>query len=274
MNVPEAYAACLAIARSHYENFPVASWLVPRQLRRHIAAIYAFARRADDMADEGQLTMQERIDGLELLQSRLRLPDFTDPVDVALSDTITRFTLPLEPFDRLLAAFRSDIGDVHHQTWESVLEYCSCSANPVGELLLRLEYSPNTPPVEAITASNAICSALQITNFLQDLAIDRQRGREYLPLDDNEMLERTYQLYNDGQRVVLYIRSWRLRWEIAATIAGGLTMLDLCAERADRLTRPRLQMRNSLDVIRRLWHIYNQHPPKRSPRLMYQASKS
>lgn len=274
MTIPEAYAACLKIARSHYENFPVASWLVPRRLRGHIAAIYAFARRADDMADEGAYTVQERLEGLEVFQNRLRRPDNADPVDVALSDTITTFSLPLHPFDRLLTAFRSDIGEVRHQSWDSVLTYCSNSANPVGELLLRLDSSPEQPPEEAICASNAICTALQITNFLQDLGIDGERGRQYLPLDDKEIIDRTYQLYREGQCVVKYIKSVRLRWEIVATIAGGITMLDLCAKRTHRYTRPRLRIRDTWHVIRRCWHVYNQHELKRTAHSIFPTFKS
>ena len=260
MTVNDAYADCLAIASSHYENFPVASVLVPAPLRRHIAAIYAFARMADDIADEGILAAEQRREGLDDLRRRLRAPNQEQSIDRALSDTISRFALPLEIFDRLLDAFVSDVDHVHFTSWQHVLDYCHNSANPVGELLLRLDNAPAEPKSVAIAASNDVCTALQVTNFLQDVSIDLMRGRQYLPLPQAEIIERTYALYDRGRAVAEHLRSWRLRWEIRLTIAGGLCMLDLCARRGEAGVRPTLAKRHLPRLIVRLLDVISARP--------------
>jgi hydroxysqualene synthase len=260
MTIEAAYRACLDIARSHYENFPVASWLVPSNLRQPIAAIYAFARRADDVADEGDAGTGERQQVLTAFRQRLREPLADDPVDVALADTIRRFDLPLSVFDRLLDAF---VDDTRHQaftTWDQVMEYCFNSADPVGELLLRLDHAPSSPSEPAISASNAVCTALQITNFLQDAAIDHARGRQYLPLGHEEIIRRTYALFEHGRETLTHLRSRRLRWEVALTIAGGMTTLDLCAARVHQTERPTLGLRHAWHVVRRLTQVMRRLP--------------
>ncbi|MBK6761023.1 MAG: squalene/phytoene synthase family protein [Ignavibacteria bacterium] len=184
ISVDEAYAHCANVARRHYENFPVASVLVPLRMRKHLFAIYAFSRLADDIADEPWTTdTSARIAALDELEQKLvGSSDISeDPVFVALHQTIKEARLPLAPFLRLLTAFKSDVNFVTPTTWEDVLAYCSNSADPVGELFLRLDHNGREPSAEAIACSNAICTALQITNFLQDLGTDLQRGRSYLP---------------------------------------------------------------------------------------------
>lgn len=238
----EAYAHCRQIATSHYENFPVASVLVPSRMRKHLYAIYAFSRKADDIADEGNASVEERLRELEKLRLLLRAESSDDPVLCALLMTIKDCRLPLSLFDRLLDAFESDVSFTPSTSWNQVLAYCHNSADPVGELFLRLDYEGDEPPIDAIMASDRICTALQITNFLQDLSIDIPRGRTYLPLPDAEVINRTRQLFDEGACVVRYARSWRLRMELRAIIYGGRTMLELCARRKDRLTRPRLTM--------------------------------
>lgn len=260
MTIEAAYRTCLEIARSHYENFPVASWLVPADLRRPIAAIYAFARRADDVADEGNADAESRQHMLSAFRERLRRPLADDAVDVALADTMARYHLPLSVFDRLLDAFVDDTQHRAFATWEDVLSYCSNSADPVGELLLRLDHAPEAPSKPALSASNAVCTALQITNFLQDAAIDLERGRQYLPLEHAEIIRRTYALYEHGCNTLRHLRSSRLRWEVAVTIAGGVTMLDLCAARANPAERPALGLRHAWHLLRRLAHVLRRRP--------------
>lgn len=241
LSVDEAYAHCEKVAQSHYENFPVASVLVPLKMRKHLFAIYAFSRLADDIADEPWTTDdQARLDALEIIQQKLlgRADVSNDPVFIALHHTINVAALPLAPFQRLLTAFRSDVSFIAPTSWEDVLSYCSNSADPVGELFLRLDYEGKEPPPDAIAASNAICTALQITNFLQDLGIDLSRGRVYLPLDDAEVIRRTRALFDQGANVVGYVHSWRLRLELRAIIAGGRVMLWMCERRKDRNQRP------------------------------------
>lgn len=244
MTVDEAYRHCATIAEKHYENFPVASLLVPKAMRLHLVAIYAFSRMADDVADEGNAPASERLSALANLRRSLRNASPEDPVFTALATTIHVCHLPLDTFDRLLDAFTQDVEFVAPSTWEDVLEYCSRSANPVGELFLRLAYAGKEPPAKAIDASNHICTALQITNFLQDLNIDLERGRAYLPLPDDEVIRRTRDLFREGSSVVRYVHSWRLKMELWFIIQGGQTMLELCAARTNRLERPTLSVWN------------------------------
>lgn len=240
MTTLQAYKHCEITAHEHYENFPVASLFVPKAMRQHLYAIYAFCRMADDIADEGTDSVSNRLAKLSDLRYWLRNSNWDDPVMVALSDTIRTCRLPLEPFDRLLDAFSQDANFKSPTTWEELLFYCTRSANPVGELFLRLAYNGQVPPAEAIQASNHVCTALQITNFLQDLHIDLERGRSYLPVPDAEAVARTRDMFRQGASVTRYVKSWRLKLELWLIIQGGQTMLELCASRVDRLQRPKL----------------------------------
>jgi hydroxysqualene synthase len=240
MTTHEAYAYCRKVATEHYENFPVVSVLVPRAMRDHLFAIYAFARVADDIADEGSAESSDRVAALLALGHGLRQGVDDDPVMVAVRATIQSCNLPLELFDRLLTAFERDADFQAPESWDDVKEYCHYSANPVGELFLRLAYGTQVPPVEAIAASNDICTALQITNFLQDIGVDLERGRNYIPLSDDETIERTTYLYATGSSVIRFIPSWRLKAELWAIIHGGKTMLYLCSQRTSRTYRPTL----------------------------------
>lgn len=241
----EAYDACQALAQSHYENFPVASRLMPARLRPHIAAIYAFARTADDFADEPGREPAERLKLLAEWRTRLHSPS-REPTFLALHDTIGKFSLPVQLFDDLLDAFMQDVTVHRYESWASVLDYCRRSANPVGRLVLRLSGYNND---ELDRASDAVCTALQLTNFWQDLAIDWERGRLYVPDEiwrshraDPESLNakrmtpewaaalrdsgaRTRQLFADGRPVCDGV-SGRLRYELRATWLGGTRILD------------------------------------------------
>ena len=258
----QAYAACQALAASHYENFPVASRLMPARLRPHVAAIYAFARTADDFADEPGREPEERLrlldewgrrlDGVpvkerppvkECLPGKECLPDM---IFSALADTRERFDLPAELFHDLLSAFKQDVVTTRYASWHDLLDYCRRSANPVGRLVLRLS---GYRDAELDRASDAVCTALQLTNFWQDLAIDWPRGRLYVPQDvwraagaDPAALDRgqitpewtaamracgqhTRRLFTDGRPVCDGV-SGRLRYELRATWLGGSRILD------------------------------------------------
>src|SRR4029077_11998188 len=156
-------------ARSHYENFPVASRLLPARMRPHVAAIYAFARLADDMADEGSRPAAERIADLYAWGARLdgALAGAVDDgpnghVFLALADTLRAFGLPPGLFHDLLSAFRQDVTVTRYPSWDSLMEYCRLSANPVGRLVLRVA---GVDRAEVDAASDAVCSALQLPNF-------------------------------------------------------------------------------------------------------------
>ena len=242
-----AYEHCARIATSHYENFPVASVLVPLRMRKHLFAFYAFSRTADDVADEPWTTsVDARLEALDQLERAVTDPTLPsdNPVIIAVRASLRDCNIPALPLLRLLEAFRRDVRFVAPSTWEDVLTYCTYSANPVGELFLRLDHGQRDVPASTLAASDAICTALQITNFLQDLSIDLARGRSYLPVPLTEVVERTRQLYAQGRSVVHAATSLRLRLELRAIIAGGETMLELCARRSDIHIRPTLSLRH------------------------------
>ena len=176
----DAYAYCLRIAREHYENFPVASLLVPKRLRKHIAAIYAFARYADDLADEGDVDSSDRLDALRDWREKLET-DTDHPIFMALRNTIHAYTLPIGLFHDLLDAFEQDAVRSEYETFGEVESYCTKSANPIGRLLLHLFRCANP---DTLPASDALCTGLQLTNFWQDITIDAQKPRIYLPMED------------------------------------------------------------------------------------------
>jgi phytoene synthase len=169
----------------HYENFPVASVLMPRRLRKPVAAIYHFARAADDIADEGNLDDTERLRQLEGFRSELVRVSSGEtpatPLFQALAAEIHEYALPMQPFYELLEAFSQDVTKKRYANFNEVLDYCRCSANPVGNLLLHL-YQDATPV--NLAYSDAICTGLQLINFWQDIAKDYAIGRIYLPLDE------------------------------------------------------------------------------------------
>jgi squalene synthase HpnC len=169
----------------HYENFPVASILMPRRLRKPVAAIYHFARAADDIADEGELSGNERLQQLDDFRDELIHigGDETPllPLFKRLAVEIKEHDLPLFPFHDLLDAFAQDVVKKRYADFDELLDYCRRSANPVGNLLLHL-YEEVTPV--NVAYSDAICTALQLINFWQDVAKDYAIGRIYLPLDE------------------------------------------------------------------------------------------
>jgi phytoene synthase len=269
-DLADAYAWCERFARSHYENFPVASYLLPKAVRPHIAAIYAFARSADDFADEGQRPHEERYrlleDWRELLwraaeasrtpprsssnASPARSSQPHSPLFRALGHTIRACDLQVSLLEDLLSAFRQDVATTRYATWADLLDYCRRSANPVGRLVLRVcGYAGK----EVESASDAVCTALQLTNFWQDLAIDYTRGRLYLPGEEWEAVgaveadlasgrlsppwraaissasARTRGLFGEG-RVVCDLVRGRLRYELRATWLGGMLILDRLEE--------------------------------------------
>lgn len=169
----------------HYENFPVASWLLPRALRRPVEAIYAFARSADDLADEGTRTPAERLAALQGYREELERIAAGEapatPLFEALARAIAAHRLPMQPFHDLLDAFTQDVTCARYADFGQVLDYCRRSANPVGRLMLHL-YGCAQPP--SIARSDSICTALQLVNFLQDVARDWAIGRVYLAQDE------------------------------------------------------------------------------------------
>ncbi|HZO82874.1 MAG TPA: squalene synthase HpnC [Candidatus Binataceae bacterium] len=175
----EAYEFCGRLARSHYENFTIASWLMPRAMRPHMHAIYAYARIADDFADEEKSLA--RLDEWERELDLAYAGAPRHPVFVALADTARRFAIPRQPFADLLRAFRSDVNFQGFETIDDLMEYARYSANPVGHLVL---YLFGYRDAERQALSDMVCSGLQLANFWQDVALDLDKGRVYLPRRD------------------------------------------------------------------------------------------
>lgn len=233
----------------HYENFPVASWLLPRRLQRPVEAIYRFARTADDIADEGEASPAERLAGLDAYRTALddieRGETPTDAVFGPLADVVRAHAIPLAPFRDLLSAFAQDVEKRRYANFGEVMDYCRRSANPVGRLVLQL-YGDHDP--RHLAYSDAICSSLQLINFLQDIAVDYRKGRIYLPQDElaahhvdelqiaqgdsrglwhmmmYKQIERARKLLQAGAPLGRALKG-RLGLELRMTIRGGETIL-------------------------------------------------
>jgi phytoene synthase len=186
-SIESAYQYCEELARSHYENFPVGSLLIPSRLRKHFYSIYAFARTADDFADEGYLERHSEQERLALLAEwremliRCSEGEATHPIFVALHHSIDRFNLPMQLFEDLLSAFAQDVTMRRYPRFDNLLDYCRRSANPIGRLILILFGFKDE---QHHVLSDYICTALQLANHWQDLAIDLEKDRVYLPEED------------------------------------------------------------------------------------------
>ncbi len=180
MSLRKARRYCRGLVRRHYENFTVVSFLLPGSLRQHLYNVYAYCRWADDLADETQ-SPQQSLALLDWWEKQLRGcygGQAVHPVFVALSDTIREFAIPIEPWVDLLVAFRQDQSQSRYETLDQLLNYCRYSANPVGRLVLYLARC-HTP--QCAIRSDCVCTGLQLVNFLQDVALDWDRKRIYLP---------------------------------------------------------------------------------------------
>jgi len=270
MSVEDAFEWCERLVRSHYENFPVASLLIPRTKRRYVAAIYAFARIADDFADEGygpdsKLSASDRLNSLDKWESQL-VESYhgraTHPVFIALSSTARDLTLPIELLSNLISAFKQDVVKHTYSNFNELLDYCRRSANPVGRLVLRVfGYNDN----ELDRLSDSICTALQLTNFWQDIAVDAGKNRIYLPQQDLERfgvsaadvgelcfseafrslvkfeVERTRDLFHTGAKLPELVHG-RLKYELRLTWNGGMKVL----EKIEKMGFNTLQLRPQL----------------------------
>lgn len=244
-----AYHYCAAINRAHYENFPVASVLMPSRLRPAVHAIYAFSRVADDFADEAEFA-DRRMEFLNQWESCLAQDRPVHPVFVALFDARQKHDLPQELFVNLLSAFKQDVLKNRYRDFDEVLDYCRHSANPVGRLVLHLFEEASD---ENLKASDKICTALQLTNFWQDVALDLEKDRIYLPREDLEKfniteddlfsgnlspkftelmcfeLERTRKIFIEGAALGMNLKG-RLGVEIRLTWLSGMMILKKIIE--------------------------------------------
>lgn len=238
----------------HYENFPVASLLLPASLREPIEAIYTFARSADDIADEGDVPPEKRLEQLATYRNAIDAIESgglagmcgLPPLFARLARTVLNNHLPLKPFHDLLDAFQQDVDKKRYEDFNDLADYCRRSANPIGRLLLALY---NAPTLENFLLSDCICTGLQLTNFWQDVAQDWKKGRIYLPLQDLAHFKvteediaaarcderwqallafevaRTRAILNAGASLAYRLRG-RIGWELRLIVAGGLRILD------------------------------------------------
>lgn len=263
--IKSAYDSAIGFAKTHYENFPVVSLLVPKELRKHIAIIYWFARTADDIADEGNITEAERLNRLNEVEESFNASfngKFDSPFNQALHQSIMEKQLTPKLFLDLLQAFKQDVVKKRYMDFQEVLDYCQNSANPVGRLILELfDIRSN----EAVIYSDKICTALQLTNFYQDIEIDYDKERIYFPEDEmkafnvNEKLfalkennvnlkqllqyniQRTQQMFDEGKNLLKYLDG-RLKLEIKWTILSGEAVLQKIRDNDYKIfnSRPKL----------------------------------
>lgn len=268
----KAYENSIQFAKSHYENFPVISLFIPKQLRKHIAVIYQFARLADDIADEGNFSEVERKEQLNLFRNNLTRSEnneFENDFWLALKNTIGSKQISVKYLYDLLSAFEQDISKLRYETFNEVLDYCKRSANPVGRIVLELF---DIRDQKAFEYSDAICTALQLTNFYQDVSIDIKKNRIYISQDelqnfgvsensfefnDNNInfkrlvkhqVDRTRLLFQEGENLLKYL-SGGLKFQIKLTLLGGNEILNKI-ERLEYNTanfRPKL---SKYDVIK------------------------
>ncbi len=249
-----AFAHCENMAKSHYENFPVGSSFLPKDNRKYIWAIYAFARTADDFADEGRHAretpgdLKQRLDQLDDWELRLMQcsrGEAKDPAFIALAETIRALDLPLQLFKDLLTAYRMDVKQNRYKTFDEVFYYCRHSANPVGRLVL-LTFGYRDENIHKL--SDNICTALQLANFWQDIAVDLAKNRIYIPQDEMRRfrvtegdlhakicnrafqtllkycMERTAALFNNGLPLCTQVGR-DLKLEMRLTWLGGTAIL-------------------------------------------------
>ena len=263
---------------NHYENFPVGSLVMPRRLRKPTHAVYAFARTADDLADEGNAEADERLRALDELKSELdRIQRGETPLTPLMQrlqrEAIAPFKLPLQPFYDLLSAFSQDVVKTRYQDFGDLIDYCRRSANPIGRIMLHLYGQIDEV---SIAQSDGICTALQLINFWQDVAVDWQKGRVYIPQDDLEKFKvseaqiaegkadfafqrlmsyecnRAFQMLKGGSPLGKTLKG-RLGFELRMIIVGGqliLQKLDGCKYDVF-MQRPVLDKKDWLIILKR-----------------------
>jgi len=275
--IDSAYQYCESLARSHYENFPVGSVLIPKRLRKHVYSIYAFARTADDFADEGDqksLDQKQRLDLIDCWREMLAdafADRATHPIFVALAQTSREFNLPASLFEDLLSAFSQDVITQRYETFDQLIDYCRRSANPVGRLILLLFGHRNE---KYFAWSDAICTGLQLANHWQDVSVDLDKDRAYIPLEDLERfsvtlaqlkerrvtkeferlmafeVERARGLFLEGRPLCVAVKG-RLGLELRAIWSGGWRVLERIRENGYDVfaRRPVIEYRDKLRIL-------------------------
>ncbi len=243
------YNQAIDFTNSHYENFPVLSFFVPKNLRKYIAVVYQFARQADDIVDEGPYSIEEKLIQLENYENELinsHNQKYQNDFWKVFHRTVIAKNLSKENFINLIKAFKQDLIKFRYNNFDDLLNYCENSADPVGRIILEIYNIRNN---EAKNYSDLICTALQLTNFYQDVSIDFQKGRIYIPqnemndfsIDDNDIknsinkikfaelmefqVNRTKKMFLEGRKILNFL-PFRLRLQILVTIKGGEEILN------------------------------------------------
>jgi hydroxysqualene synthase len=280
MNSERSFEYCRNIAKSHYENFPVGVF-VPGRIRKYVYAIYTFARTADDFADNEKLTKEQRMALLNEFEVKLDNcynDQFDDPIFEALNITIREFNIPKDLFKSLLFAFKMDVEKDRFDIFEDLIYYSEHSANPIGKLILILSGINGKTEFHL---SDSICTALQLTNFWQDITVDLMKNRIYIPLTDMEKYKyteeelfnkiynekfrnllisevvRTEELFKMGSHLVLYLKG-RLRFEIVLTILGGMKVLEKIKKLNYNVlnSRPKITLIDKLNLLIKSFFIW------------------
>ncbi len=260
------YRAALGLAASHYENFPVVSWFIRKELRDDVAIIYWFARTADDLADEGNDDTKKRLADLDKFAERLQTGlqgNYLSELDAALAETIHKHSLDPENFFALISAFKQDVVKKRYDSMDELMDYCSRSANPVGRLILGLHGFHDQDSYEL---SDKICTALQLANFWQDVSVDILKDRIYVPayfmkifgVPESDfrnpettvrfrsmmkiLCEYTENLFEEGKELIQRLPK-PLRYEIAWTVLGGKKTLDKIKKISYTVTCERVTLR-------------------------------
>ncbi|MFV1982903.1 MAG: squalene synthase HpnC [Thiohalomonadales bacterium] len=270
-----SYLFCLNIVKNYHKNFPVTAWLLPANIRKPITAIYAFAKTADDVANDGIASTNDRLQQLDKMAQKLDKIRYGKTIDesifIALSDTIEKFDLPVSLLHDLLTAFRMDVTIHRYQSFESLLNYCKYSANPIGQLLLHLF---NSVTVQNIAYSDAVCSALQIINFLRNIERDyKKQNRIYLPIDDmqkyhisesdiknktqltelrqliNSLLSQVQKMLDFGKPIGAVLPG-RVGFEIKLTVVSANRIIqDISSNQTDVFTRTKLKWQDAMWIF-------------------------
>lgn len=264
----------ISLSKQHYENFPVASFLLPKNKRDDIAIVYWFARTADDIADEGQFSANERISALDEFETNFiesLQHKYADNKFKILSDVVVRNNLNPEYFTNLISAFKQDVLKYRYNNFDEVLDYCRRSANPVGRIVLNIF---NIFDEDAYRYSDLICTALQLTNFYQDVEIDYAKGRIYFPLDEmnhfqvtenmfemkennhnfssllKHSINRTRNFFTEGKNLFQFLKG-RLKLEIKWTVAGGEKILSKIEKNNFQIfgKRPKLNKTDFISIL-------------------------
>ncbi len=280
MILDNAYRKCKEIALKHYENFPVGSLLFPKKSRKYIYSIYAFARIADDIADSDKFDGNEKLERLNEMWSRLELienkKDISDEIFFALSDTINTLNIPVKEFKDLLTAFKQDAVKQRYESFEELIEYSKHSANPIGHLVL---YVSGYKDRAMFDLSDRICTALQLANFWQDISIDLKIDRIYIPKEEMEknnysyemlyerienndfiklmksLVNKTKLIFESGKELEEKLEG-RLKFEFRTIYRGGMEILRKIEEINYCVLKKRVHISNK-DKIGLLLKIFN-----------------